>query len=111
MNKIQLKTRETMELISIDDIIYVKANGNYSILSIENEQRRISKKIKYFEEKLNCYDFIRIHNSYLVNVKRIKEIKLGRKMKLQLDNGILLPISNTYKTRLMEQLGKEFRKI
>lgn len=111
MNKIQLKTRSSMEIISVDDIIHIKADGNYSIISIGDERRRISKKIKYFEEKLNGYDFIRIHNSYLVNVKHIKEIRLGRRMQLQLNNGTFLPISNSYKAQLMERIGEECKKI
>lgn len=111
MEKIQLKTRSSTEIISVEDIIRIEADGNYSIIMIGGDTKRISKKISYFETKLKNFDFIRVHNSHLVNVKRIKAVKLGRTMILQLDNGSLLPISNGYKDRLIQRLGEEYKKV
>lgn len=111
MEKIQLKTRNETEIIIVDDIIRIEADGNYSIIFTNGEEKRISKKISYFQNELNHLDFIRIHNSHLINVKHIKAVKYGKKMIIQLDNNLLLPISETYKDALVKRLGEEFKLI
>ena len=111
MEKILLKTRNTNEIVAVDDILRIEADGNYSIIYVKDITIRTSKKISYYELKLKDYDFIRIHNSHLVNSKKIKAVRFGKTMLMHLENDSLLPISNSYKKRLSQRLSEEYKKV
>jgi len=69
-------------LIDPDNIIYVKSDGNYiEVISYENnEVKKVIKRItiKDFEKQLSNYEFIvRVHRSFIANIKQISDIKGG----------------------------------
>ncbi len=61
--------------LDFDDILYVEGSGNY--LTIHTPQQKIMTRLKMYEmiEKLPCDAFIRIHNSYVVNLNQISHIE------------------------------------
>ncbi len=72
--KICLSTQEGMEFVKVLDIRYCKANGSYTIFSIKGQpDQLVSKNLKEFELLLQEYDFMRVHNSYLINLREVKK--------------------------------------
>lgn len=63
--------------------------------------------MKYFEDHLDPLDFIRIHRSYIVKIKEIKQIELLEKESYQvkLKEGKSLPVSKTGYAKLKEVLA------
>lgn len=57
-----------------ENIIFFKADINYTIVYYDNGKREvIVKTLKYFEQQLKLKGFYRIHKSFLVNLKYINK--------------------------------------
>jgi len=72
--KIALPQLGSISFIEVDDIVSLQADSNYTIIHMKNMQKLvISKTLKDFEDLLDEDQFARIHKSYIVNLKYIKE--------------------------------------
>ncbi|MEO8886219.1 MAG: LytTR family DNA-binding domain-containing protein [Mucilaginibacter sp.] len=72
--KIALPQLGSITFIDVDDIVSLQADSNYTIIHMKDMQKLvISKTLKDFEELLDENQFARIHKSYIVNLKYIKE--------------------------------------
>ena len=72
--KIALPQLGGISFIETDNIISLQADSNYTVIHLSNMQKTvISKTLKDFEELLDSNQFVRIHKSYIVNIKYIKE--------------------------------------
>ena len=73
-NKIALPHLGGINFIEVDDIVSLQADSNYTIIHKKDMQKLvITKTLKDFEELLDQTQFARIHKSYIVNLKYIKE--------------------------------------
>ncbi|MFC3414307.1 LytR/AlgR family response regulator transcription factor [Algoriphagus hitonicola] len=69
---IAFSTSDGMEFLKLDEIIYLEADRNYTTIFLENNRKLlISKALGQIETKLPESRFIRIHQSYSVNVTKI----------------------------------------
>lgn len=74
LNKICLATTDGFEFIEVSDIIYCKAEGSYTSFVIKNSPSiLVSKHLKEYENLLLEHDFMRVHKSYLINLKEVKK--------------------------------------
>ena len=93
-NKITIPTQDGFEVLEMKDIIYCKADDNYTELFLKNNQKKlVSKTLKYFEDILKESGFARIHKSFLVNVSYIASYKKGKGGTISLSNGKELSVS------------------
>ena len=61
--------------MEVEDILYCKADDNYTEIHLANKKGGGYKTLKYFEEALKDYSFARIHKSFLVNVNEVVHYK------------------------------------
>ena len=74
--KITIPQQDGFEVLNTQDILYCKADDNYTEIYLNNNKKKlVSKTLKYFEEALTNSDFARVHKSFLVNVMRSLNIK------------------------------------
>ncbi|MGW9685012.1 LytR/AlgR family response regulator transcription factor [Flagellimonas sp. 2504JD1-5] len=72
--KICLATTAGMEFIAIDDIVLCKADGSYTSFVLKNKTSLlVSKHLKECENLLSDQLFMRVHNSYLINLREVKK--------------------------------------
>lgn len=72
--KICLATSEGFEFFDIEDILYCKANGAYTQFVMGTKKGLlVSKNLKEYENMLSSSGFMRIHNSYLINLTKVKK--------------------------------------
>lgn len=72
--KIALPQLGSISFIEVDDMVSLQADSNYTIIHMNDMQKLvISKTLKDFEELLDPIQFARIHKSYIVNLKYVKE--------------------------------------
>jgi len=57
-----------------EDIIYIETNRHKNTFYTKNETYNIYKKLSELEEELKEYGFVRIHQSFLVNMRYVKKI-------------------------------------
>ncbi|MFS4418359.1 LytR/AlgR family response regulator transcription factor [Maribacter sp. 2307ULW6-5] len=95
--KITLPQQDGFEVLDVADILYCRADDNYTEIFLENKRLVVSKTLKYFEEHLSQFAFARTHKSYLVNVNRVVKYKKGKGGSLILSNGRELLVSASRK--------------
>ncbi|OIQ21844.1 LytTR family DNA-binding domain-containing protein [Lacinutrix sp. MedPE-SW] len=100
--KITLPQQDGFEIINTKDILYCKADDNYTEIYLTNNKRKIvSKTLKYIEEALGDINFARVHKSYLVNVNEIIKYVKGKGGSLILTNGKEIIVSPSKKAQLL----------
>lgn len=89
------------ELIKQSDIVYAKAADNYcEIYVLDGKNYVVSKTLKKVESELLTSDFLRVHKSYLVNIRHIKGFERNFGGSLQLECDFEVPVSSTGKKLL-----------
>lgn len=74
LNKICLATSDGFEFIEVNNILYCKAEGSYTKFILKNKETiLVSKHLKEYENLLLEQDFMRVHNSFLINLKEVKK--------------------------------------
>lgn len=74
MKKHLIKQKDKTRIINVNNIIYCSSSGNYSIIHMEGQKPiTVSKCLKKISNELDG-NFIRISQSYLVNIDYILEI-------------------------------------
>lgn len=73
--KLALNTASSIQFVSLDEILFFKADGAYTQVYLkDNKNILTSKNLKYYEDTLQGYsNFIRCHKSFLVNIDHITE--------------------------------------
>jgi len=101
-----LKTEYRIVKVSISDIRYVEAMSEYLKVYLENEQKPIITllSMKKMEERLP-ENFMRIHRSYIINLKKIQEVNKNRVI---MDSETYLPIGDMYKESFQAYLDTKF---
>jgi two-component system LytT family response regulator len=99
--KITLPQQDGFLVLNISDILYCKADDNYTEIYLENKKLLVSKTLKYFEEALSDYPFARIHKSYLVNVNEVIKYRKGKGGSVIVSNGKELLVSASKKKQLL----------
>ncbi|WP_420571820.1 LytR/AlgR family response regulator transcription factor [Kordia sp.] len=99
--KITIPQQDGFQVLNVADIIYCKADDNYTEIYINDAKIVVSKTLKYFEETLSQYPFARVHKSYLVNVNAVVKYKKGKGGSVVLNNGKEVMVSSTKKANLL----------
>ncbi len=84
--------------LPVEDIIYLEASGDYTVISTKTDQFVSSSGIGKLEEIMNPDAFIRVHRSTIINVNSLKEIErhFNGGMVVKMQNGKSFPVSRTY---------------
>lgn len=88
--------------IKISDIMYVEGLKDYVTIYTPEKKVVSLQRIKALEMQLSDNQFIRIHNSYIVNLEWIDAI---HKERVQIGKN-LLPISDTYRKAFKDFIDK-----
>ena len=84
--------------LPVEDITYLEASGDYTVISTKTDQFVSSSGIGKLEELMNPDTFIRVHRSTIINVNSLKEIErhFNGGMVVKMQNGKSFPVSRTY---------------
>jgi two-component system LytT family response regulator len=100
--KITIPQLDGFEILNTNDIMYCKADDNYTEIYLNNNKKKlVSKTLKYFEEALNHSNFARVHKSYLVNVNEVVKYIKGKGGSVVLSNGKEIIVSASKKAGLL----------
>jgi len=107
IERIAVKTGQKLEVITIPDIVYFQADGDYVRIVTNTSKFLKEDTIKFYQARLSETQFVRVHRSYLVNIAKIMRIEqYGKQSQLLLmSNGDKLKISTSGYKRLREVLG------
>ena len=92
-SKISLSYEGGKSIIDTQEILYIKGDDNISTIYLTKKRKiTLSKTLKYFEHLLDD-KFLRIHKSYLLNLKYASKIIIKEVHFIELEDGTQLPIS------------------
>lgn len=90
--------------VDIPKIFYIKADMDYTLLKTKEQKFLSSESLKHWQETLNPAFFIRIHKSFIVNMKHVEKV-VGSQV--HLSNGEAIPIGRAFKEELMRFLDAD----
>jgi two-component system LytT family response regulator len=103
--KIAIPQLGGINFVNVEDIISLQADSNYTILHLGNMQKIVvSKTLKDFEEILDARQFVRIHKSYIVHLKYIKEYSTTDGGTVKMTDGNLWSISRRQLDIFLEKM-------
>jgi len=88
--------------VSLTDICYIKANGNFTSVFLIDSQILSQMKISDFEKLLPVNEFSRIHRSYLIAHRAVTSVSANE---VQLGT-TTLPVGRVYKEKISHLLIK-----
>ena len=102
--KITINTDGKLVFLEPKEILFVASDGNYCTIHLDNSKKLvITKKLKEVNELLPEEHFFRIHNSYIINLHKIKEF-LKTDGYVVLENNHKIPVSRQKKSAFLEKL-------
>jgi two-component system, LytTR family, response regulator len=102
--KLHLNSRDEHKSIDIERILYCEADGNYTKMYSEKDKDQICKSLCKLEEQLKRHNFLRIHNSYMVNLKNVKSFYHYKKKWLVTIADKELPVSRRRQNNIIPVL-------
>ena len=106
INRITVRNGQKIIVIPINDIIFIKADGDYISINTANGSWLKEQTMKDIENILPIDSFVRIHRSYIINVNYISRIeRYGEYRQVILNNNIKIKIS-TARYQALKQLLK-----
>ncbi len=106
--RISIKDRDTIIIIKIHDIIYLKSEGGKIVIVTKKGSYRARTGLQFWENKLEGLGFIRCHRSFIVNTAYITKMIhiLGEHKELVLDYcDVNIPISRNKVAAIQDWLG------
>ena len=100
-----VKKRQRVELIPIEDLVYIKGAGAYAELFLADGRKELHDKSLEKLEQLLAPDFERVHKSYLVKMTEVKGfiVQTGSKYSAELKSGERIPVGRTKYKDLKEK--------
>jgi DNA-binding LytR/AlgR family response regulator len=86
--------------LSYEDILFIESVGDYVKYVTTAKKYITHSTLRAIEEKMDKRFFLKVHRSYIVNIRKIKDIQ-DHTLVIE---GSVIPISKTHKAEVMERL-------
>jgi two-component system LytT family response regulator len=104
--RIALNTLDKIHIVQVAEILRCESSVNYTMFYFTDDTKLlVTKTLKEFDQLLSDHDFIRVHQSHLINVKFIKGFTKSDGY-IFLKDGIKIPVSTRKKQVLMDMIQK-----
>jgi two-component system LytT family response regulator len=105
LQRIGIPTKEGIDFILINDILYCEADSNYTYINLKDGKKLLSAKtLKEFDHLLRQNNFCRIHQSYLINLNHLKKYFRGDGGYVKMIDGTMLNVSRSKKEELLANI-------
>lgn len=107
--RLVVRERGKAFFVSVDDIEWIEAVGDYAGLHIGNRTHMLRESMAALEARLDRRKFARIHRSAIVRLDSVAALRsrTNRDGTLQLKSGKELKISRTYSSQFRNALAKQ----
>ena len=102
---ITLSTLDGFEFVEISDIMKLEANGAYTTFFIKPDRKLlVSKNLKEYETLLSDQSFMRVHNSFLINLHEVKKFVKSEGGYILMKNDAQISISQKKRDEFLERM-------
>jgi two-component system LytT family response regulator len=107
LQKLALPTQQGIQMVKINDIIRIEADGNYAKIYLVNaESVFVSKQLKVFENWLEGLSFFRVHHSHIINLNYLQKYIKGDGGSVIMDNGHEVEVSRRRKDEFLKMISR-----
>jgi len=113
-----LTTQNGITFVKLKDILYCKAEGNYTLIYLvkNGAKEMVTKTLKEFETLLTSHHFFRVHRSYLINLQHINEYNRSNHTDnvdgdggcIVMNDNIKIPVSRDRRKLLLSRFARPF---
>jgi len=102
---IALPSLQGLEMVEIDTIVSCSSDGNYTHFYLKDKRKlTVSRTLKEVEDLLSDHPFVRVHQSFFVNINEIRKYFRGDGGYLVMSDGMNIDVSRSRKDILLEKL-------
>jgi two-component system, LytTR family, response regulator len=107
LERIAIKNAGEVCFIRISEIDWIEAADYYACLHVGARNHLLRRSMAELEEDLDPSVFCRVHRSSIVNLDRVRGLKLGQdgEYEVLLQNGARVRLSRRYRKQLQERIG------
>ncbi|MES2733759.1 MAG: LytTR family DNA-binding domain-containing protein [Bacteroidota bacterium] len=104
LQKIVLPFMEGFEVIQVKDIVRCQANDNFTDFYMANGSKiLICRTLKFYEDILSDFDFLRVHKSHLINLQQVKKYIRGKGGQVIMADNSVVDVSPLKKQELLNK--------
>jgi two-component system, LytTR family, response regulator len=107
MERLIVKSAGQIAFLKIAEIDWIEAADYYACLHVGSRTHLLRRSLSELEQELDQNMFCRIHRSTIVNLDRVRSMKLNSdgEYEVLLENGSRLRLSRRYRKQLQSRLG------
>ncbi|GAB3239491.1 LytTR family DNA-binding domain-containing protein [Hymenobacter seoulensis] len=98
-----VKVNNKMVRINFDEVIYIEALSDYVIIVTDKQKYIVYTTMKALDARLPFDHFIRVHRSYILNMRRVEAIEDGSAV---MPGGQHVPIGKSYQEAFFRKLNR-----
>ena len=103
--RIALPLADKIEFIAINQVIRLEADGNYTRIFVEGKKEYlVCKTLKEYQEILERHNFLRTHQSHLINCRKIAAYIKTDGGYISMSDGSSVPISRQKRDEVMKRI-------
>lgn len=103
--KIALSVADKIEFVEVGTIVRCESESNYTTFFLKSGEKLIvSRTLKEFDDLLTPYNFLRVHQSHLINLDEIKSFMKADGGYIRMKDGSTVSISRQRRNYVMEIL-------
>jgi two-component system LytT family response regulator len=105
--RLAIKSVGQVSFVKVSEIDWIEAADYYACLHVGPRTHLLRRSMAELEDELDPAVFSRIHRSTIVNLDRVRGLKLGEdgEYDVLLENGARLRLSQRYRKQLQSRLG------
>ncbi len=101
-DRIFIRSNGKLIKVMLDEILYIEAERNYCNIITSNQNFMIVSPLNSFCKKIVSKNFLRVHRSFVVNVKKLDAVADAH---LEINRKVI-PVGKIYKEDLMKSIIK-----
>ena len=107
LERLAIKSSGQVAFVKVAEIDWIEAADYYACLHVGTRTHLLRRSMTELERELAPDIFCRVHRSTIVNLDRVRGLKLSEdgEYEVRLENGIKLPLSRRYRRELQVRLG------
>ena len=95
-----IKSGTDLVQVHLSEILFIKSDGDYTLLHFANKKLLVSQPLRYWVEMLDDTRFAQTHKSYIVNLNKVSKVAGGRVVVQNIE----IPIGRTFKEGVLSRI-------
>ena len=107
LERVFIKSAGEVSFVEVSQIDWIESADYYACLHVGAKSHLVRRSMADLEKDLDPTLFCRVHRSSIVNLERVRGLKVGEdgEYEVVLDNGVRVRLSRRHRKQLQERMG------